>query len=108
MAPFPKPLSKELLAAYGIPVTQPVAAATPEEAVRAAGEVGYPVVLKIHSPDITHKTDVGGVALDLADAEAVRAAFRTMIGYRRRQSPRSPPRRRHRPKDDPGARTGSR
>ena len=72
-------LSKELLAAYGIPVSRPVPASTPDEAVQAAGAAGYPVVLKIHSPDITHKTDVGGVALDLADAGAVRTAFRTMM-----------------------------
>jgi acetyltransferase len=80
-------LSKELLAAYGIPVTRPIAAATPDEAVRAADAAGYPVVLKIHSPDITHKTDVGGVALDLPDAEAVRAAFRTMLETVARKAP---------------------
>jgi acetyltransferase len=72
-------LSKDLLAAYGIPATIPVAAATADEAVRAADAAGYPVVLKILSPDITHKTDVGGVALDLADAAAVRTAFGSMM-----------------------------
>ncbi len=67
--------SKALLRACGITVALPVRAATAEEAVRAAGETGYPVVLKIESPDISHKTDVGGVALGLADAGAVRDAF---------------------------------
>jgi acetyltransferase len=68
--------SKSVLEAYGIPVTKPVFAGTEEAAVQAAEGMGYPVVLKIHSPDITHKTDVGGVVLDLNDAGGVRAAFR--------------------------------
>jgi len=80
-------LSKELLASYGIPVTSPVPAATAEEAVRAADAAGYPVVLKILSPDITHKTDVGGVALDLGDAAAVRSAFAAMIETVARRAP---------------------
>jgi acetyltransferase len=80
-------LSKEILSAYGIPVTRPVPAATAEEAVRAAVAAGYPVVLKVLSPDITHKTDVGGVALDLEDGEAVRTAFRTMMDAVARKAP---------------------
>ncbi len=62
-----------ILAAYGIP--QPLArnAADAEEAAVAAAAIGFPVALKIRSPDITHKTDIGGVALDLADAAHVRA-----------------------------------
>jgi len=67
--------AKELLAAYGIPVAMPQAAATADEAVRLADEIGYPVALKLLSPDITHKSDVGGVALDLGDEAAVRRAF---------------------------------
>lgn len=67
--------AKELLEAYGIPTTRPRPAATAEEAVATAGAIGYPVVVKLASPDITHKSDVGGVALDLPDAEAVRTAF---------------------------------
>ncbi len=67
--------SKQLLAAYGIPTTPTVIATTPEEAARAAEEMGYPVVLKLHSETITHKTDVGGVKLNLQTAEAVKAAF---------------------------------
>lgn len=80
-------LSKELLAAYGIPVTRPVPAATADEAVRAADAAGFPVVLKILSPDITHKTDAGGVALDLGDADAVRDAFEAMLKTVARKAP---------------------
>jgi acetyltransferase len=67
--------SKELVGAYGIPVTRTVLAKTPDEAAAAARDVGYPVVLKIFSPDITHKTDAGGVALNLRVEEEVRESF---------------------------------
>jgi acetyltransferase len=67
--------SKALLAAYGIPTVPTRIAATEEEAVSAAGRIGYPVVLKLHSETITHKTDVDGVQLNLRDADAVRAAY---------------------------------
>ena len=85
--PLSESLSKELLASYGIPVTGPISAATADDAVAAAEEAGYPVVLKVLSPDITHKTDVGGVALDLADAGAVRSAFEAMMETVRRTAP---------------------
>ena len=71
--------SKDLLASYGIPVTRPEPASTADEAVSLAERTGYPVVLKVLSPDITHKTDVGGVALELEDAGMVRAAFLGMM-----------------------------
>ena len=67
--------SKELLTAYGIPTVRTELAITPEEAVLKAGEIGYPVVLKLHSETITHKTDVGGVKLNLRTAGEVAAAF---------------------------------
>ena len=67
--------SKELLAAYGIPITETVVAPTIEDAVAAAGRIGYPVVVKLYSHTITHKTDVGGVQLNLKDAAAVRHAY---------------------------------
>jgi acetyltransferase len=70
--------SKELLAAYGIPTVPTRVAANEPEAVRLADELGYPVVLKIFSETITHKTDVGGVQLNLRSADAVRAAFRAI------------------------------
>jgi len=72
-------LSKTLLDAYGIPVTRPVVATSAEEAIQAARSLGFPVVLKIHSPDITHKTDVGGVLLDLQDDHAVRTGFERIM-----------------------------
>jgi acetyltransferase len=68
--------SKELLAAYGIPTVETVVAATEDEAVEAAEAIGYPVVVKLHSESITHKTDVGGVRLNLRGPDDVREAFR--------------------------------
>jgi acetyltransferase len=75
-----EPEAKELLAACGVPVvpTRSVAA-TPEAAAAAASALGFPVVLKILSPQISHKSDVGGVALDLGDAAAVAGAASTML-----------------------------
>jgi acetyltransferase len=70
--------AKEILTAYGIPVAPTVAARGEAEAVAAADRVGYPVVLKLLSQTITHKSDVGGVQLNLADAGAVRAAFQSI------------------------------
>jgi len=67
--------SKQLLAAYGIPTVETRIAVTEDDAVKAAEEIGFPVVLKLHSLTITHKTDVGGVLLNLRDAEAVRRGF---------------------------------
>ena len=67
--------SKKVLAAYGIPITDTEIATTPDEAVTAAASIGYPVVAKLLSRTITHKTDVGGVALNLRNADAVREAF---------------------------------
>jgi acetyltransferase len=71
--------SKQLLATFGIPVVQSRPARTADEAVRIAGEIGYPVALKILSPDISHKTDVGGVRLGRADARSVRDGFENML-----------------------------
>jgi len=68
--------SKELLAAYGIPVVPTRVARTEDEAVQLAEDTGYPVVLKLLSESITHKTDVGGVQLNLSNAEEVRRAYR--------------------------------
>jgi len=67
--------SKQLLGLYGIPTVETRIAGTAEEAAVAATELGYPVVVKLHSETITHKTDVGGVKLNLAGAEEVRRAF---------------------------------
>ena len=67
--------SKQLLASYGIPTVRTELAKTSDEAASRAAEIGYPVVLKLHSETITHKTDVGGVKLNLRSAEEVAAAF---------------------------------
>ena len=80
-------VSKTLLEAYGIPVTKPQPAITVEEAIKIARQIGYPVVLKILSPDITHKTDVGGVGLDLADESMVRSAFELIINSAKKKLP---------------------
>jgi acetyltransferase len=67
--------SKQLLAAYDIPTVPTQIATDPDRAVAIAEEIGYPVVLKLHSEQITHKTDIGGVHLNLVNAEAVRHAY---------------------------------
>ncbi len=67
--------SKEILAAYGIPVVSACIAESANKAVECAENLGYPVVLKLYSQTITHKTDVGGVQLNLQNAEAVKRAF---------------------------------
>ena len=68
--------SKQVLAAYGIPTVKTKIAKNEEQAVEIAGEIGGPVVLKIYSESITHKSDVGGVKLNLRGAAAVRRAYR--------------------------------
>jgi acetyltransferase len=67
--------SKKLLESYGIPSVPTEIATSEEDAVKAAKAIGYPVVLKLHSYTITHKTDVGGVVLNLPDADSVRRAY---------------------------------
>lgn len=67
--------SKQVLAAYELPVTDIRVAHTAEEAVSHARVIGYPVVLKLHSETVTHKSDRGGVKLNVADESGVRAAF---------------------------------
>jgi acetyltransferase len=67
--------SKRVLAGYGIPTVQTLVAHGEDEAVKHAEAIGFPVVLKVYSETITHKTDVGGVQLDLANASAVRRAW---------------------------------
>ena len=78
-----------LLAAYGIPGPREAVATTAEEAVTAAQSIGYPVVLKILSPDIQHKTEVGGVRVGLADAAAVSHAFDEVTQVVRRAQPQA-------------------
>jgi acetyltransferase len=68
--------SKRLLATYGIQTVETRVASSENEAVASADKLGYPVVLKVLSDTITHKTDVGGVQLRLSGANAVRRAYR--------------------------------
>ena len=72
-------MSKSLLESYGIRTARPLAAATPDEAIRLARQIGYPVVLKVSSPQITHKNEVGGVALNISGDDEVRSAFQWIV-----------------------------
>ncbi len=71
--------SKMLITDYGIPATHPRLARTEEEALSIAREKGYPVVLKIQSPDVSHKSDVGGVMLNITGDEMLRPAYRQLL-----------------------------
>lgn len=75
---IPEYKSKRILTACGIPVPVGELATTVEAAQEIAARIGYPVVLKAQAAELTHKSDVGGVALKLHDADAVEAAWRTM------------------------------
>ncbi len=81
------PAARALIGAYGISIVASAACATPNEAADAAARLHCPVALKISSPDISHKTDVGGVILDLAGADAVRAAATAMLARVRAAKP---------------------
>lgn len=69
----------DILKAYDINIPETKLAKSKDEAVRIAADIGYPVVLKIASPDILHKTDVGGVKVELESAEEVRDAYELMV-----------------------------
>ncbi|WP_153555141.1 bifunctional acetate--CoA ligase family protein/GNAT family N-acetyltransferase [Roseimaritima sediminicola] len=79
--------SKALLEAYEIPVTQTLVARSAEEVLECADRVGYPVVLKIISPDITHKTDVGGVELNLTSAAEATQAYQRILQRAKQKRP---------------------
>lgn len=76
---LPEATSKFLLESYEIPTTLPKTASDATEAVQAAEQIGYPVVLKVLSPQISHKTDVGGVVLNLHNAPEVKSAFEQIM-----------------------------
>jgi acetyltransferase len=82
-----EPEAKDILRAYGVPVVDTRAAANIEEAVRHAEDMGYPVALKILSPDISHKSDVGGVLLDIESVQLLRYAAEGMLARIQRQQP---------------------
>ena len=81
--------SKALLSAFYIPITQTILTKSPNEAMMVANQIGYPVVLKIDSPDISHKSDVNGVALDVMNAVGVRDIYTHMMQTVGRLAPKA-------------------
>ncbi|MDO8208755.1 MAG: bifunctional acetate--CoA ligase family protein/GNAT family N-acetyltransferase [Gallionella sp.] len=79
--------SKALLSAFHIPVAQTMVARSPNEALLIAQQLGFPVVMKVNSRDITHKSDAGGVMLNLGNAQAVRAAYHEIVDNIKRNRP---------------------
>ncbi len=71
--------ARDVLEAYGIPLPKSAVAATADEAVAFAESIGYPVVMKIASPDILHKSDIGGIKLNINSASEVRDAFDLLV-----------------------------
>ncbi|MCI4325461.1 MAG: acetate--CoA ligase family protein [Thermoplasmata archaeon] len=86
---LPEYSARSLVEAYGIEFAPSRGTTTLEGAIAAADEIGYPVVLKVASPDISHKTDVGGVATNLGDAATLRAAWTTMRSGLARRAPKA-------------------
>jgi len=81
--------SKAILSAYGIPVNPTVAASSAPEAARAAKDLGFPVVLKVNSPGITHKSEVGGVRFFLRNEQEVKAAYNQIMEEVRARHPQA-------------------
>jgi acetyltransferase len=79
--------SKAILSAFHIPVSQTMQATTANDALVIAESLGFPIVMKISSPDITHKQDVGGVQLNIQHGEEVRAAFNRMVAHVKKLKP---------------------
>ena len=79
--------AKRILADAGIPSAPERACASPDEAVLAAAGFGFPVVMKILSPDIIHKSEIGGVLLNVGDADAVRAGFAALLERAKAHAP---------------------
>lgn len=79
--------AKQVLAAYGLPVTQEGLAASADEAAALARRIGFPVALKVQSPDILHKTEAGGILLNLRSEEDVRRAYGEIMGRARQYRP---------------------
>lgn len=79
--------SKEVLSAFDIPVSECMIARTAKEAHQAAEKLGFPVVMKIHSPDITHKQDVGGVILNITKSDSIEEIFSNMLANAKHKAP---------------------
>ena len=84
---IPESTAKRILAAYGLPIIETKTAPNEAEAVKIGDTMAYPLVMKLHSPDISHKTEAGGVHLDLRSAEEVRHAYRTILQSARDYQP---------------------
>lgn len=74
-----EPEAKEAVASYGLPVTSNKVATSVEEAVKFANEIGYPIVLKIVSPDVLHKSDANGVLLNIENDDQIREGYQTIL-----------------------------
>lgn len=81
--------AKHLLAAAGILSAPETVCSTPEAAIEAANQIGYPVVMKIVSPDILHKSEIGGVLLNVSDADAVREGYATLLARAHHAAPKA-------------------
>jgi len=79
--------AREVLEAYGLRIPRSVLAKTIDEAVQAATEIGYPVVMKVASPDILHKSDIGGVRINVRDVEQLRDLYDLLIYRAQRAMP---------------------
>ena len=79
--------AREILEAYGLRIPRSVLAKTVDEALQAAGSIGYPVVMKVASPDILHKSDIGGVRVNVRDADQVRDLFDLLVYRAQRHMP---------------------
>jgi len=75
--------AKQVFSAYGLPITKTLLARTEAEAVKLAQKIGFPVVMKIVSPDILHKSDAGGVKVNIKDEASVHDAFRSILANAR-------------------------
>ncbi len=84
---LPEDLSKSVLETYGIMTAKPRKAKTADDAVRLADKMGYPVVMKIDSEDITHKTDVGGVVLNIEDSDLLKLSYNRMMNVVKEKMP---------------------
>jgi acetate---CoA ligase (ADP-forming) len=84
-----EPAGRRLLSEHALPVGRWVVAQDADEAARALDELAAPVALKVVSPDVVHKSDVGGVALDLATADAARSAYRDIVAAVRAAAPQA-------------------
>jgi len=81
--------SKNLLSRYGIPTTEEAVAKSPEEAVQIVSKIGYPVVLKIDSPDIIHKTDAGAIRLNIHNETELISAYHEVIANSKKYDPKA-------------------